>query len=91
MRLYGSVTNRILEHGLDVTPKVGQDVTMYYWSDRRSTTVETVNAKGTRVTLECGYTATKRKNGIWRLVGESMNGGTGIRFGVKDDYTDPHF
>ena len=91
MRWYGSITNRLIEYGLDVTPTVGQDVTMYYWSDRRTTTVETVNATGKRVTFENGQTATKRKNGLWRLVGESMREGTGIRFGVKDDYIDPSF
>lgn len=88
---YGSIQNRMLEHGLDATPKVGDDATFYYWSDRESTKVEAVNATGRRVTFENGHTATKRKNGRWRLVGEPMRGGAGIRFGVKDDYTDPHF
>lgn len=51
MRLYGNLTNRIIENGLDAVPKVGDGATIFLWSDRHAATVVDVSPTGKTVYL----------------------------------------
>jgi len=89
MRMHGNLINRILEDN-KTQPVAGMGCTLLYWSDRRPDKVAKIISPK-RIVLESGHICTKRQNGAWRLVGETMRGGIGIRFGVAEEYTDPHF
>lgn len=51
MRLYGSLTNRIIEHSVSPTPFVGMGATVYGYSDRYAATVTAVNKTGKTIEL----------------------------------------
>jgi hypothetical protein len=58
MRLYGSVNNRINEHGTSPTPAVGDGATIFGYTDRYAGTV--VAVKGATVTV-------REDNASWEM------------------------
>jgi hypothetical protein len=86
-----NLINRIMElPNKYQKPEVGKPITVCYWSDRNVYTIESVAPSG-RSFVADGLTFTLRKNGTWRIKGESMGGGAGVIIGLADAYKDPSF
>ena len=78
MRIYGSLTNRMIEEmSNQPTPEVGMPITVCMWSDRVVYNITKV-VSPKRFIVDDFLAVTLRKNGQWRFEGESMNGGAGI-------------
>jgi hypothetical protein len=106
MKVYGNLINRISEHVKMPTPKPGDGVTIYMWSDRHAGTVTRVSPSGKtvwftedRVTAwEGDYgTAFETVPGATERVARLRKNGTwksdgnGITFGARNAYRDPSF
>lgn len=122
MRLYGSLTNRIMETIPPAVPEVGMGGTIVMWSDRypvtiigilratrqsNPTVIRVQGDKATRLdkngmseTQEWSFERdekgditefSKRRNGTWVKVGDSMKSGTILRVGKRDRYYDFSF
>lgn len=55
MRLYGSLTNRIMETIKPATPVVGMGATILYYSDRRAATIVEVSKNKKTVVVQRDY------------------------------------
>lgn len=115
MRLYGSLTNRIMETIPPAKPEKGMGATVLMHSDRYPATI--ICVFGISVTVQYDNAIrtdsngasenqtylfepdprgqieeyTKRKNGTYVKVGDSMRSGTILRVGERDRYYDFSF
>lgn len=106
MRVYGNLVNRIIEHSTMPTPKPGDGVTIYMWSDRHAGTVTRVSPSGKTVWFtEDKVTEWNNDYGVAyetvpdapvrvaRLTKKGVwrSGGNGVAFGRRDAYYDRSF